>query len=427
MPAGALAGLVSRPLTTVPSFAVNVTSSMLDNAISVTHASLCARDLPQRARSTTCDLVRRVRPSTTAARRRRSGRATREPTTRRPVVSGSTFPPAAEMRARYSTRSSSTVKYRLLPSADHFGEPAGTIERLGQQTWRPAGCRDDAPAWSGRTRTTSPRRSAGTRWSTRPGSTPAGRRPRPTYVVSCRGVAPALASTTIDVAVVAAIGIGAALADKRDLRAVGRPRRTAVVEVAAGDLLGLLRRDVEEVEMIAQVLQVAGVVALELVAIDDDGRLRLLLPALDLLGVLARIGIAHHEHQARAVGRPLVVVDAALDVGELLGLAAGAIEQPDLRALLLLVLVAARRREREVLAVRAPPRTRLAVLARRELHGPRAVPAHHPDVAVALVLLDVRRPHGVGDPVAVGRDLRVRDALELAQVVQGERALGGLG
>ena len=179
--------------------------------------------------------------------------------------------------------------------------------------------------------------------------------------------------------------------------------------------------------MIAQVLQVARVVALELIAIDDDRRLRLALPAFHLLRVVRRIGVADDEHEPRAVGRPRVVVDAALHVGELLRLAAGAVQQPDLRPLLLLVLVAARRRECEVLPVRAPPRTRLAVLARRQLDRLRAVDAHHPDVAVPLVLLDVDQAHRVGNPLAVGRDLRVGDVLELREIVEGERPLRGLG
>src|SRR4029453_4271265 len=105
--------------------------------------------------------------------------------------------------------------------------------------------------------------------------------------------------------------------------------------------------------------------------------------------------------------------------------AAGAVQQPHLRALLLFVLVAARGEEGQVLAVRAPAGLRLVVLAGSELPLLLAVPAHHPEVAIGLVLLGVRRPHGVGHPLAVGRALGVGDGPDLREVVEGERA--GLG
>ena len=70
------AGLASSPLTTVPSFAVNVTSSMLENATSPTHASLCVVILPQRAAFGHVDLVRRAGRRRQHRHRRRRSRAT---------------------------------------------------------------------------------------------------------------------------------------------------------------------------------------------------------------------------------------------------------------------------------------------------------------------------------------------------------------
>ena len=72
---------------------------------------------------------------------------------------------------------------------------------------------------------------------------------------------------------------------------------------------------------------------------------------------IARIRLAHHENDLLAVGRPAVGVDPALHVAGLDGLAAGAVQQPQLAVLCAL----ARRHEREVLVVGAPPRLRFAV------------------------------------------------------------------
>ena len=104
-----------------------------------------------------------------------------------------------------------------------------------------------------------------------------------------------------------------------------------LVEGAGRQQLGLLRRDVEEVEVRALAAQVAVAVRLEVVAIDDD-RLRRLrrarpcrLSAPSRLGGSRGIGVLDDEDQPLAVGRPGVVGDAALDVGELDRFAAGAV------------------------------------------------------------------------------------------------------
>ncbi len=159
-----------------------------------------------------------------------------------------------------------------------------------------------------------------------------------------------------------AIGIGvAALAQERDRLAVRRPRRAVVVGVALGDDLRGLGGEIEHADVAVEVLQIAFAIFLEVVAIDDDRRRGLALPAFHLLRLVRRILIVGRERDPRAVGRPLDVGHAALEVADLLRFTAGAIQQPDLPALFLFLVGAARRDEREVLVVGAPARRRLAV------------------------------------------------------------------
>src|SRR5687768_2094000 len=135
--------------------------------------------------------------------------------------------------------------------------------------------------------------------------------------------------------------------------------------------------------MLALVAEVAGLVLFEVVAIDDDRRRGLVLFAF-LLAV--RIFVRDYQRELLAVRRPRVIHDFAVEAGERARFAAGAIQQPDLFRLL---VVAARREERKIFAVRAPARRVLAVLRLRELQRAPAVPVRHPDVRDALVLDEV--------------------------------------
>jgi len=77
-----------------------------------------------------------------------------------------------------------------------------------------------------------------------------------------------------NVGVDAAVGIGVVVADKGDLRAVGRPHRLGFVEfgVAVGEFVELVRGDVKQKEMrVLVVAQVAGNVLFKQIAVDDDG------------------------------------------------------------------------------------------------------------------------------------------------------------
>ena len=92
-------------------------------------------------------------------------------------------------------------------------------------------------------------------------------------------------------------------------------------------------------------------------------------------------------------------------VGDPLGLSSAAIEQPDLIHLARIVPVG---KKCQVPAVGAPAGRVLAGLAGGQPNASAALPAHHPDVAVVLVLGGIGHGHGVGHPGTVGRDLRDR-------------------
>ena len=124
--------------------------------------------------------------------------------------------------------------------------------------------------------------------------------------------------------------------DERDPLAVRRPGRRLLVEGARRERLRLLRRDVEQIEVRALAAEISVDVRLEVVAIDDDRLRRLGRIGLRRFLVFWRIGgigILDDEDETLAVGRPGVVGNAALDVRQLDGFAAGAVQQPDLRVL----------------------------------------------------------------------------------------------
>ena len=101
-------------------------------------------------------------------------------------------------------------------------------------------------------------------------------------------------------------------------------------------------------------LKVAFAILFEVVPVDDDRRRGLPFPVFLFFRVVVRIGVVDDEHQTLRVGRPREFGDAALDVRKLLSLTARAVQQPDLRTLFLLRVIAARAEERERPIVRAP-------------------------------------------------------------------------
>src|SRR5262249_3579839 len=107
--------------------------------------------------------------------------------------------------------------------------------------------------------------------------------------------------------------------------------------------------------------------------------------------------------------------------------AAGAVHQPDLRAELLVIVVAARREEREIAVVGTPPRHPLARLGCRgepDLLG--AVPARHPQIGIAFVLLHVYVMARMGEPPAGRRDLRIAEGAQPGEILERDRTFGCL-
>src|SRR5690606_28640217 len=118
-----------------------------------------------------------------------------EPTTRCPVVSRSTFPPDRGTPARYSTRSSSTIAYRLCPPGAHAGSlTARSSEPVRSRASPPvAGTTASLRCWYAQYFATSPCRYAIHLPS---GLHAIGPVSAPGYVVTAFGSAPAFASTT---------------------------------------------------------------------------------------------------------------------------------------------------------------------------------------------------------------------------------------
>ena len=172
--------------------------------------------------------------------------------------------------------------------------------------------------------------------------------------------------------------------------------------------------------------EVAVGVFLELVAVDDDRRLGLALPAFLQLRLRVGIGILDLEDHLLAVGRPGHSRDAARDARNPLGFPARTIQEPHLGSLLDFLLVAAGREERQMRARRTPARLARARRAPRETRSPGAVPAHHPEIPSLAVLLRVEFRDGVGHPIALRRDLDVGHGVEPGKVLRGERSACGL-
>ena len=219
----------------------------------------------------------------------------------------------------------------------------------------------------------------------------------------------------VDIRVVVPVAAGCPLAGEDNLFPIGRPTRLGVVEIAPGQLLGLSGGDVEEIEVVATRPNVADVVTLEVPPVDLDRLRGLLFRGFRRVG----IGILNHENQPLRVRRPGVVVDPALRVGHLDRFAPQPIEQPQLGALL---AVAPAAQEAEIPIIRAPFRIRLTVGRRGQLDRPGAVPAHHIDVGVPLVLGRVCSGDRVGHPLPVRGKDRVGDIFDPIEVAQRQPA-----
>ena len=124
---------------------------------------------------------------------------------------------------------------------------------------------------------------------------------------SCLAAGPG--SDNVEAVVVAAIRIGSALTDERNLRPVGRPGRPGFVVIARGQQLGLVRSHVEYIQVPAQRAEIAGFVLLEVETVDDDRRQCLIL----VLGRTGRILVHNDQCDALAVRGPVVIEHIALE------------------------------------------------------------------------------------------------------------------
>ena len=100
----------------------------------------------------------------------------------------------------------------------------------------------------------------------------------------------------VNVPILCAIRVVAALGHKRDLVSIGRPGRQKFIMFARGDDVDLARREIEQLQVRPAIDQIAVDVVLEEETIDDDRWNGLLL--FFLLLRLARVGIVHNEHNA---------------------------------------------------------------------------------------------------------------------------------
>ena len=223
----------------------------------------------------------------------------------------------------------------------------------------------------------------------------------------------------VEVVVAGAVVLRTAPAHERDRAPVWRPRRHRLVVRARQQQGGGAGGEIEEVEMVVQLAQPAGLVLLELEAVEHDGLGRLGRGVARRLGVGVRI--AGHQREPPAVGRPGQVAHAAGQVGDPLRLAAPAVEQPDLLHLSRIVAI---RQVRDVAPVRAPARGVVRPRMPREPHLLRPVPARQPDVGVVPVLRGIHHGHRIRHPRAVRRDLRIADVPQPGEIVRSDGALG---
>ncbi len=151
---------------------------------------------------------------------------------------------------------------------------------------------------------------------------------------------------------------------------------------------------------------------------DAELLLGLVLLALQGVGVLP----AKLADELRAIGRPLVVGEVALQVGQRPGLAAVGRQQVELG----LLVVAAVGQEGQRPAVGRPARLAVGPFAVGELAQAAAIAIGQPQIGIFLLRLALHALDAEDHLRAVGRDLRVRRQLKQVQVVgSGQPRRGG--
>ena len=234
----------------------------------------------------------------------------------------------------------------------------------------------------------------------------------------------------VDIGVAMPVGVTLAFAGERDPFSVGRPGGSGAVETTRGQQGRLLGRDIEDVNALIAVIEIAHAVALEVIAVDHDGLGRfvrlVVIRIFFTLAVVLVLRILRHQHEPRAVFGPLEAGHATFELRQPLGFPTRAVQQPDLalRGRVLRragVVTAARGQESQILAVRAEPRAAFAAIALGQLDPRGAIPAHHEQIGDRAILARVGRAKRVGDPIAFGRDRELADLDHTMNVLRRER------
>jgi len=234
------------------------------------------------------------------------------------------------------------------------------------------------------------------------------------------------------VGVVVRVGLLGTVGHEGDLAAGRRPGRLAVVVVAERDLPGLPASQVQDVQVGTPVIEIAAPVLLELEPVDHPGVGRTLLLLLLLL-LLAGLGIADHQHQPPAIGRPLEAPHPLGHLGEPARVAAPQVEQPDLVLALLRPRlrrgVHAIRQERQAVAVRAEARVGRRRAGAGEREGLAARVCDHEQPGLGLVLGEVVPLDGEDDQGPVRAESRLPHIRQGEVVVDAQRSplAGGSG
>ena len=211
--------------------------------------------------------------------------------------------------------------------------------------------------------------------------------------------------------------VAVAIREERDGLAVGREHgRGVVAALVRGQRRHLLGSHVQQIELRPiRIAQVAEAILLEVQPIDHDGLRRLGLVGGLLLG-------RHRKYQPLPVRCPRIIADLAGRLGQGLSIAAAKVQHVDLR-----LDACPCRQEGEAAAVGAELRGSQRDGGRGEAQVFRAVEAHHPQAALALIGIPRGPLDRVGDPAAVARAGKTVDRQQPVEIVQLEGALLGGG
>ena len=222
------------------------------------------------------------------------------------------------------------------------------------------------------------------------------------------------------VGVIITVGFFCAVADEGDGFSVVRPRGTGVVIIAGGNLGEFFRFDVIYINVIASTVEIAGVISLELEAVDHPGfAFRPLFRGVFvpfMCGVLVHLvgmGVFQYQEQFFFVTGEVDRADASFETGNLPRLTAvDQIEGPHLR-----LAAVARREEIYFLSIAAEFRRPGGDRFDRHGDGLAVVSRHHPDACFRTVLFKIAGGDRISRPFAVGRKFGAADILNLEGVV----------